>query len=307
MSQIALPAEVAARIKKNARKYRQSSFNHGISPYLYIIPSLIIFSIFVFYPFVRTIYLSLQLTDSTGNVVKYYGFKNYTKTFSSAAFGEVMSVTFRFGISVVIGSLILSLMAALLANISYRGRSFARTCFALPMAVSSACISVIATFLLHPTSGFINNLFNTSIAWTSGISTALGTVAGVTIWMNIGLNYIFLIAALQSVDISLYEAASIEGVNFFQKHWHITLPSISPTLFYLLVVNMIGSFQSYAQVNLLTRGGPGSATRVIVYQIYEEAFRYGKYGSASAQSVILFVILFTLTLIEFIGERKVTY
>ena len=289
------------------KHHRPFSFSRDVSPYLYIIPSLVIFTIFVFYPFIRTIYLSLQLTDSTGNVVKFYGLKNYVKTFTSSSFGNVMNITFRFALSVVIGSLALSLSAALLANINYRGRGFARTCFALPMAVSSACISVIATFLLHPTSGFINNLFNTSIAWTSGKSTALGTVAGVTVWMNIGLNYIFLIAALQGVDISLYEAAAIEGVGFFQKHWHITLPSISPTLFYLLVVNVIGSFQSYAQVNLLTRGGPGNATRVIVYQIYEEAFRYGKYGSAAAQSVILFAILFILTLIEFIGERKVTY
>jgi len=292
-------------MSKNKRK-KKLGFS-SVSPYLYILPSFTLFSCFVFYPFIRTIYLSFQMTNATGQVVKYYGLKNYIKTFTTPTFPTVLSVTFRFAIGVVIGSILLGLIAALLANITFRGRSFSRTCFALPMAVSSACIAVIAGFLLLPTNGLINAVIGQDISWTQDKRFALGTVQIVTIWLNIGMNYIFLIAALQRVDAALYEAAAIEGVNFFQKHWHVTLPCISPTLFYLLIVNVTGSFQAYAQVNLLTSGGPGQSTRVIVYQIYEEAFRYGKYGTASAQSVVLFAILFTLTLIEFIGERKVTY
>lgn len=299
--------ELMQRIRANQKKRKKKFGFDSVSPYLYILPSLALFSLFVFYPFVRTIYLSFQMTNSTGEVVKYYALKNYTKTFSSPIFKNVMTVTFSFAIRVVVGSLLLGLTAALLANIRYRGRAFARTCFALPMAISSACIAVIASFLLHPTNGLINSLIGKDINWTHDKAYALTTVSVVTVWLSVGMNYIFLIAALQGVDVELYEAAAIEGVNFFQKNWHITLPSISPTLFYLLIINVTHSFQAYAQVNLLTGGGPGQATRIIVYQIYEEAFRNGKYGTAAAQSVVLFAIIFILTLIEFIGEKKVTY
>ena len=278
-----------------------------ITPYFYILPSLLLFCTFVFYPFFRTIYLSFHLTDATGNVVKYYGISNYVKVITSSKFSTVMGVTWRFALTCVVGTLFISIICALLANINYRGRAFARTCFALPMAVSSACIAVIVSFALHPTCGVINNLLGTNIKFTQDKDIALWTVSAVSIWMHIGMNYIFLIAALQGVDTSLYEAADIEGVNFFQKHWHVTFPSISPTLFYLMVVNVTQSFQAYAQINLLTGGGPGNSTRVIVYNIYEEAFRYGKYGSAAAQSVILFAMIFIITRIEFYVEKKVTY
>lgn len=290
----------------NRKKSKPITFS-TISPYLYILPSLFFFSCFVFYPFIRTIYLSFHLTDATGNVVKFSGLQNYISCFTSRKFSNVMQVTWQFAGMCVVGSLLMGIMCALLANIRYRGRFFARTAFALPMAVSSACIAVIASFVLHPTSGMLNNLLGTTIKFTSGKGTALFTVAAVTIWTHIGMNYIFMIAALQGVDISLYEAAEIEGVNFFQRHWHVTFPSISPTLFYLLVVNVTQSFQSFAQIKLLTGGGPGNSTQVIVYQIYEEAFRYGRFGSASAQSVILFLMIFILTRIEFVIEKKVTY
>lgn len=290
----------------NKKKRKPFSFSM-VSPYLYILPSLLLFTCFVFYPFIRTLYLSFTMTDATGNVVKLVGFSNYVSTITSRKFSSVMSVTWRFAGMCVVGSLLMGISCALLGNIKYRGRSFARTAYALPMAVSSACIAVIAGFALHPTCGMINNLLGTTIKFTTGRGTALYTVAGVSIWTHIGMNYIFMIAALQGVDVSLYEAAEIEGVNFFQRHWHITFPSVSPTLFYLLVVNITQSFQAYAQVNLLTNGGPGNSTRVIVFQIFEEAFRYGRFGSASAQSVILFLMIFIITRIEFIIEKKVTY
>ena len=109
------------------------------------------------------------------------------------------------------------------------------------------------------------------------------------------------------VDASLYESAQIDGAGFFRKHLHITLPGISPTLFFLMIVNVLNSFQSYAQVNLMTQGGPGKFTRVIVYQIYLEAFQYNRFGAAAAQSVVLFAIMLLLTLAQFRLERKVSY
>lgn len=276
-------------------------------PYLYLLPSLLLFALFVFYPFVKTLITSLYTTDPAGRLVDFVGLSNYIGTFTSKDFAQVMSVTFEFAIKVVAGSIALGVLAAILAHEVTHLKGLFRTVYALPMAVSSACITVICVFILNPTMGILNYLLGTDIRWLKDVKTALNSVAVVTIWMHLGLNYIFTIAALQNVDTSLYEAAAIDGAGLLRKHWHITLPCISPTLFFLLIVNVINSFQSYAQINLMTRGGPGKCTRVFIYQIYLEAFVNGRFGNACAQSVIMFLLLLILTLAQFRLEKKVTY
>lgn len=280
-----------------------------VSPYLYILPSLALFICFVFYPFIKTIVLSLSITDNSGNILGWSEslFANYATAFQDSNMWFAIGVTFKYAIMVVIGSIVLGTLCAILANESFRGRTFVRTVYAMPMAISSACIAVIATFILNPTMGVLNQILGTTNKWLRDINLALPSVSVVTIWMNIGLNYLFVIAALQSVDISLYEASSIEGVNFFQKHWYITIPSISPTLFFLLIINVINSFQSYAQIRLMTQGGPGKYTTTLVYLIYRETFENMRYASGATMSVILFILLFILTAIQFRVEKKVTY
>lgn len=280
---------------------------HSVTPYLYLLPSLIVFVLFVFYPFAKTIYLSLNLTDQAGNAIKFVGLDNFVTVLTSKDFWQSLVVTLKYAAMVVAGSLLMGLICAIIANEKFFSRSIVRTVFAMPMAISSACIAVIATFVLNPTMGVMNSILGTDIKWLRDIHYALPSISVVTIWMNIGLNFIFLIAALQGVDTSLYEAGDIEGANFFQKNWYITFPSISPTLFFLLIINVINSFQSYAQIRLMTQGGPGKVTRVIVYSIYLEAFQNNRYGSAATMSVILFLILFLLTALQFKAEKKVTY
>ena len=282
----------------------------SISPYLYILPSLLLFSLFVFFPFAKTLFLSLSLTDQAGSAIDFVGLDNFRSVLlgsSSRDFWFSMGVTLRYAAMVVTGSIVLGLICAILANESFRGRGLVRTVFAMPMSISSACIAVIGVFALNPTMGIVNSLLGTNIKWLRDIHYALPSVAVVTIWMNIGLNFIFLIAALQNVDEALYEAGAIEGANFFQKHWHITLPCVSPTLFFLLIINVINAFQAYAQIRLMTQGGPGKYTRTIIYAIYLEAFQNNRYGMSAAMSVVLFIILFVLTLIQFKMEKKVTY
>lgn len=282
----------------------------SICPYLYILPSLLLFSLFVFFPFAKTLFLSLSLTDQAGSAIGFVGLDNFRSVLlgsSSRDFWFSMGVTLRYAAMVVTGSIVLGLICAILANESFRGRGLVRTVFAMPMSISSACIAVIGVFALNPTMGIVNSLLGTNIKWLRDIHYALPSVAVVTIWMNIGLNFIFLIAALQNVDEALYEAGAIEGANFFQKHWHITLPCVSPTLFFLLIINVINAFQAYAQIRLMTQGGPGKYTRTIIYAIYLEAFQNNRYGMSAAMSVVLFIILFVLTLIQFKMEKKVTY
>lgn len=282
----------------------------SICPYLYILPSLLLFSLFVFFPFAKTLFLSLSLTDQAGSAIDFVGLDNFRSVLlgsSSRDFWFSMGVTLRYAAMVVTGSIVLGLICAILANESFRGRGLVRTVFAMPMSISSACIAVIGVFALNPTMGIVNSLLGTNIKWLRDIHYALPSVAAVTVWMNIGLNFIFLIAALQNVDEALYEAGAIEGANFFQKHWHITLPCVSPTLFFLLIINVINAFQAYAQIRLMTQGGPGKYTRTIIYAIYLEAFQNNRYGMSAAMSVVLFIILFVLTLLQFNMEKKVTY
>ena len=296
----AVRVEVAAHFAKGPRLSR-------LTPYLYILPSFILFMIFVFYPFAKTIYLSLHTTNPNGAIVAFEGFHNYVTTLTNPDFLFSLQVTLQFALIVVIGSILMGLITGILANEAFPARGLIRTIYAMPIAVSSACISVIMVFIMHPQLGILNHILGTNIKWLTGVRYALGSVSGVTIWMNVGLNFIFVIAALQSVNQTLYEACAIEGAGFFRKHFHVTIPSITPTLFFLLIINVIGSFQAFAQIRLLTDGGPGKFTQVIVYTIYNEAFTYNRMGIASTQSVILFAIIFIMTVLQFRLEKKVTY
>ena len=278
-----------------------------LTPYLYILPSLCLFILFVFYPFTKTIALSFSATDLNGNMTGFVGLANYKAALTDKNMWSAISVTVRYSLMVVVGSLVMGTICAILANENFRGRGFVRTVYAMPMAISSACIAVIATVILNPTMGVLNQIIGQPIKWLKGPDTALPSVAVVTIWMNIGMNYLFVIARLQSIDVSLYEAGSIDGVNFFQKHWYITIPGISPTLFFLMIINVINSFQAYAQIRLMTQGGPGKFTTTLVYMIYRETFENMRYASGATLSVILFVIMFVLTAIQFKVEKKVTY
>lgn len=278
-----------------------------IAPYLYILPALILFCVWVFYPFLNTLRLSAATTDPTGNVSSMVGLQNYINILTSAEFGNSLWVTVKYAVMTVALSLIVGFIAGILANESIPGRGLFRTVYALPMAVASASASIIFMFVYHPSIGWLNYVLHTNIGWLTDQKWAIFSVTLVTVWMNMGMNFIFILAALQSVPPELYECAAIEGAGFFTKHVKITIPCISPTLFYLLIMDVIGSFQSFAQINLMTRGGPNNSTNVIVYQIYREAFFNNRFGLACAQSVVLFILILILTLLQFRLEKKVTY
>lgn len=161
--------------------------------------------------------------------------------------------------------------------------------------------------MFHPSLGILNRILGTDIGWLTDPQWALISVTLVSIWMNIGMNFIYLTAALQSVPTELYESVALDGASLIQKHRHITIPCISPTLFFLLIINVINSLQAYAQFKMLTQGGPSGSTNVIVYEIYQEAFINSRFGIACAESVVLFIILIILTALQFRIEKKVTY
>lgn len=298
--------------KEWSRVRKRQRFQSFFKGFLFLLPSILLFSVFLFYPLAKTIYLSFYLTDASGATTVYVGLENYKQIFTSPIFQKSLEVTFLFVLYTVPGTILISLFLALLANERLRGIGIFRTIFSSTMGISVAAASVFWMFLFHPTIGWLNQLLGTfsidPIGWLTDPSWALLSVSISTIWMNIGFTFLILLGGLQSIDRYLYESADIDGAGYFYKLRRITIPMLSPTLFFVITVSFINAFQTFGQVDMLTRGGPQNETNVIVYSIYQEAFMNYKHGAASAQAIILFVMILLLTLIQFkLGERKVHY
>ncbi|MGE6257019.1 carbohydrate ABC transporter permease [Heyndrickxia sporothermodurans] len=293
--------------KTHLKKKRK--FPTGI---LYLLPALLLFIVFLFYPMFRTLYLSFFLTNPKGDPVYFNGLQNYLELFQSKEFLLSLKSSFLFVLFTVIPTIIISLFLAVLANEKIKGSQFFRVAFSSTLGISSAAAAVIWLFLFDPSIGLINNFLGLfgiqEIGWVTDKHWALFSISVTTIWMHLGFNFIILLGGLQSIPEDLYESSRIDGANFFQQLRNITIPMLSPTLFFVTVVAVINSFQSFGQIDIMTKGGPAGATNLIVYSIYQDAFSNHYVGSASAQAMILFVIILIFTLLQFkFGERKVHY
>lgn len=284
----------------------------GRTATLYLLPSIILFSVFVFYPMFRTIYLSFFLTDQTGNAAIMVGFENFQYLLGSSEFQNSMKATALFVLYTVPITIILALFFALLANEKLKGIGFFRTMYSSTMGISVAASSVIWLFMFNPSIGMFNRLLSVfnfpQIQWLLDPEWALLSVSISTIWMNIGFSFLILLGGLQNIDEHLYESSRIDGAGYFYRLRRITLPMLSPTLFFIITISLINAFQTFGQIDILTKGGPSQSTNLIVYSIYREAFINYQFGTASAQAVILFLIILVVTILQFkLGERKVHY
>jgi len=285
------------------RKIRKSPYEI-IEPYIFLIPALLIFIVFYYYPFGRTIYLSTWVTDALGQPKKFVGLDNYMiRLFGKDAFWQSILSTMKFVVVVALGGLIIGMITSLLTYNRYPGSGFCAAVYAMPVAIASAAASMAFRMIFHPTGGLLNNLLGTQINWLGG-EYQFGSVAAVTIWLQSGINFIFISAGLKSVPHDLYESCAIDGANYWQRLWHITLPAISPTLFFQIIINIINAFQSFSQVKLLTNESPNASTNLIVYAIWHDAFRAQRFETAAARSVVLFVIILVITLIQFSFEKR---
>ena len=275
-----------------------------LEPYVYLLPCLAVFTVFLFYPFVKTIYLSLFKTNKMGQAKLFVGAGNYVDLLTSDSFYNSLLVTVIFVMIVVLISMALGLTGAVLCNRTFPGIRFFSTAYALPMAIASASAAMIFKIMLHPSVGIVNKLLGLDINWVSDPKYALICVAVLTGWLNSGINFLYFSAGLSNIDDSIYERASVDGANAVQKFFRLTIPNLEPIIFYTLVVDIIQAFQSFGQVKILTQGGPGESTNLIVYSIYRDAFFNYRFGTAAAESIILFLIIMCLTLIMFRVEGK---
>ncbi|MEK4064013.1 sugar ABC transporter permease [Paenibacillus sp. FSL H3-0321] len=280
--------------------------------YLFLAPSLLLFGVFLFYPLLKSVYLSLHSTDPAGRIAAYVGFDNFNALFTSGLFLDGIRVTALFALLTVPTGLLLALVLAALTHNQLRGKRLFQFAFSLPMVLSVGSAAVIWKFLFHPTLGMLNYLLElagmTPVAWLVNPDTALLSISLMTVWMNLGFNYIILSSGMQGISDEIYESARIDGAGAVTVFRKITLPLLSPTLFFVLVVSIISAFQAFGQINILTAGGPMNSTNVFVYSIYREAFVNFRFGTGSAQALMLFLVIMLLTLIQFKWvERKVHY
>lgn len=296
--------------------WRRTKWGKTIEPLLealaYLAPALVILIIFVFYPLVHSFYLSLFETNLMGEPIFFNGIEHYKNLLSSSRFWASLRTTLWFTIYTVPIALILAIPVALLGNLEIKGITFYRTIFISTIAVSTAIASVIWTWMFFPTTGVINDLLRMmglpAMRWLQDPAIALIAVSIATVWKGLGLNVLFLLAGLQGIPEELVDAARIDGANNWHVFWSISLPILSPTIFFLLVVGTIDAFRSFAQVHIMTQGGPLRSTTILVYSIYRDAFINFNFGFASAQAVTLFLIILALTLIQFrYVERGVYY
>ncbi len=295
---------IARKAAKAPRTRIQKTLWETLEPYVFLAPALLVFILFLYYPFARTVYLSTFLTDKYGMAKVFVGLRNYASIFQDPSFWRSLSVTFQFVLMVAFGGLLIGLCTSLLTANKYRGVTFCSASYAMPVAIASAAASMAFRMILHPTNGLLNILFGTQINWTGDPKWALPVIAFLTVWLASGINFIFISARLRNISQELYESASIDGAGYWKKFFHVTLPGLSPTLFFQIIINIIHAFQSFSQVKILTEGGPGDSTNVIVYAIYRDAFFNYRFGTAAARSVVLFFIILLITLIQFSMEKR---
>jgi len=283
--------------------------------YLYLLPSLIIFVVFTFFPAFFSMVVSTFRWNLPGKAM-FIGLENYIYLFTDAIeapiFWQSLGNTFYFAVGVPI-NLIISLMLALLLNRKVRGVGIFRTAFFLPTITSTAAISVVWLWLFHPAQyGLFNSiLISLGIpiqSWLRDPLLAMPCLIAMGIWSGMGYNIIIFLAGLQSIPSTYYEAAKIDGANTFSLFRFITWPLLGPTMFYVLTVGIINSLKAFTEIDVMTQGGPLNATNTTAYYLYQNAFQFFQMGKASAIAVLLFLLMLLLTWIQFrFVDRSVHY
>ena len=290
-------------------KRRRFQLNRRLAPYLFILPNMAIFAVFIIWPAINGFNISFY-DSNNGRTFTYVGLDNYAEILTDADFWEVARNTTIFVVLFVMLTTWLSIFLASLLNAQVFGRGFFRAVLFLPVLLSPIVVGLLWNWIFDRQAGLFNGVLNTlglgSPAWLVDGSLAMGVIVFVGIWTHVGFYTLILLAGLQGIDQSVYEAARLDGAGIWKTFTEITLPLLRPTTLVIIVLSMIAGFQAYDYIYTLTGGGPLGSTTLIVQYIYENAFQSPiRYGLASAAGVLLFLVIFGVTLVNFLlGRRK---
>ncbi|HYI70767.1 MAG TPA: sn-glycerol-3-phosphate ABC transporter permease UgpA, partial [Skermanella sp.] len=291
---------------------RRVVFPNKLLPYLLLAPQIAITSVFFFWPAFQAVRQSLYRDDPFGFSSRFVGLDNFEMVLSDPAYINSLQVTVVFSLSVAVVALVAALLLAVMADRVVAGKGIYRTLLIWPYAVAPAIAGMLWLFLFSPAMGTLAVMLrDLGIDWNPLLKgdQAMAMVVGAAAWKQISYNFLFFLAGLQAIPKSLIEAAAIDGAGPARRFWTIVFPLLSPTTFFLLVVNTVYAFfDTFGIIHAVTGGGPGKSTETLVYKVYNDGFVNLNLGASSAQSVILMVIVIALTVIQFkYVERRVHY
>ena len=291
---------------------KQVHFKSSALPYMLVAPQIIITLVFFMWPASQAIYQSLLVEDAFGMSSQFVWFDNFKELFEDTRYIKTFGRTLYFSAMVAMLSLSVSLVLAAMADRVIRGTGIYRTLLIWPYAVAPVVAGALWVFLFYPTTGIIST-FLTSIGyeWNHQLNgnQAMFLVVVAAAWKQISYNFLFFLAGMQAIPKSLIEAAAIDAASPFKRFWTIIFPLITPTTFFLLVVNIVYAFfETFGIIHVVTKGGPANATEILVFKVYNDGFVGLDLGGSAAQSVILMVLVIGMTIFQFkFIERKVEY
>ena len=292
--------------------HKQAVFQSWWLPCVLVTPQLAVVLIFFYWPAAQAVLQSFLVQDAFGLSTTFVWFDNYKELLSQPDYFAAIVRTFVFSFAIALSSLSLALLLAVMADKPLRGVTLYRTLLIWPYAVAPPVAGVLWVFMLNPSLGVLSRgLSAVGIDWNpllKGEQAALLIVLAAA-WKQISYNFLFFLAGLQAIPKSVFEAAAIDGARPVRRFWTVTFPLLSPTIFFLLVVNIVYAFfETFGIIDTMTRGGPARATETMVYKVYQDGLLGGNLGGSAAQSVILMILVILLTAVEFrFVERKVTY
>ncbi|MFW6677106.1 carbohydrate ABC transporter permease [Lacrimispora sp. AGF001] len=296
-------------VKTTLTSHQKKAIRSNLVGYSFILPNLIGYAIFVFIPVIFSFILSVMKWDGSKAPMEFVGLKNFAQIFGDRIFVQSFLHTIQYALLTVFPTLVLSLLLAVLLNHKLKGIAIFRTALYFPYIASIVAVGAVWNMLFQPDFGPINEFLkfigiSRPPRWVVDVKWAMVAISVVSVWKYMGYYMIVYLAALQGISGSLYEAAGIDGANGIQKLRYITIPMLTPTTFFVLIMLTIQCFKVFDLVYVMTGGGPGNATKTLVNYIYEKAFTSWEFGPASAGAIILFAVVLVITLIQFAGEKK---
>lgn len=280
--------------------------NHAIAGFLFILPALTGTLIFIVLPVAASFGLSFAKWDLL-NPIEFVGFDNYKLIFSEPLFYKILINTIVFAVATSVFGVIIPLVLAAILNSKIKSAEFFKTAYFLPFITPMIVIGVVWEWIFDPNIGLLNKVLQMNINWLYDTHWAMPALIIVTVWKLIGYNMVIFLSGFSSVPDNLFEAAKIDGANPLQTFINVTVPMLSPTIFFVIIITAISSFQVFDLIYLMTEGGPLDSTNVLVYSIYKNAFEYFNVGKASAIAYVLFVIILCLTLVQWNLRKKFVY
>jgi multiple sugar transport system permease protein/sn-glycerol 3-phosphate transport system permease protein len=270
--------------------------------------NLLLLCVFTFYPLLQGIELSLYQWDFISPVKTFVGARNYLRMWSDRTFWQVLSNTLVYTVASVLTTVVCAFSLALLLTLSLRGRAFVRGLVFLPTLLSGAAIALVFNYILDGRYGLLQSLLAplgiASPDWYTDPTWALVSIIITVVWKQAGYGAVILIAGMQNIDHTLYEAAAIDGAGRWGKFMNVTIPSLAPMLLFVVVTGILGAFQSFEIIKVMTNGGPVNATNVLVFHLYERGFVAFEAGPAGVLTVVIFLLMLGVTLLQLkLGEK----